>query len=174
LEAANHAKSTVDFDRTLLQSVPAAPWLLRGAAVAFFDGKGVALQVNYTESPVGPYHETARVGWQRRPKVVQMRVNSVASRRGGRRVWGFPKTLADITWHERRNRIEVRAKGEVFRWRACGPQIPISLRAFTVQRFRGADVRVPVAVSGRVQFAFRGMQLGVVLHEMKLVVEAPR
>jgi hypothetical protein len=102
-----------------------------------------------------------------------MQVDSHASWRGGRRGWGFPKTFTTIVWQRRGNRMKVRANGETFRWRAVGPAIPISLRAFTVQRFRGEDVRVPVVVAGRARLAWRAKQIGVVLGDMKLAVAPP-
>ena len=156
-------------------STAPAPWHLRGEAIAFFDGRGIGLLVNYRSSPVGPYHEVARVGLTRRgPKVVRMQVNSVASRRCGRRNWGFPKTLAEISWRRRGRRIEVIANGQRFRWLAVGPNIPIQLRATSVQRFRGSDVRVPVDVCGRVRLAWRGRQIGLFLGEIILEVAPPQ
>ena len=153
---------------------PSPSWRLTGEAIAFFDGRGLAMLVNYRTSPVGPYHEVARIGLTPRgPKVVLMQVDSAATQRGGRRNWGFPKTLAQISWQRRGARIEVRANGQTLRWLAAGPSIPIRLRASTVQRLRGAHVRVPLTVSGRVRLAWRGRQLGVLLDDMTLVVEAP-
>lgn len=165
-------ESAVEIDRTFL--VPPAPWHLSGEAIAHLDGRGIALLVNYTDSPVGPYHETARLGFTALgPKIVKMAVDSPASRRGGRRNWGYPKTLQEIGWRRRGHRVEVRAEGRVLRWKLCAAPIPLRLRGFTVQRLHGEAVRVPVAVSGRVGLAWRGRQLGVVVHDMRLIVSPP-
>lgn len=149
------------------------PWSLSGDAIAFFDGRGVGLLVHYHTSPVGPYHEVARVSLTARgPKVVRMQVDSAASRRGGRRNWGFPKTLTSINWQRHGSRIEVRANGQLFRWRPAGLALPVCLRAFSVQRFRGRDVRIPLKVTGRARLAWRGRQIGLLLEDMTLVVRA--
>lgn len=155
-------------------SIPPPPWHLRGEAITYFDGRGIALLVNYTESPAGAYHEIARVGFTARgPKVVMMAVDSADSRRGGRRNWGYPKTLQEIVWKRRGWRVEVRAKGRVLRWRLGAVRVPMRMRAFTVQRLRGEEVRVPIEVSGRVGLAWRGRQIGIWLDDMRLTVAPP-
>jgi hypothetical protein len=120
-----------------------APWHLRGEAFAFFTklplprGRaelfaptelaearfgqlGLAMFVDYTASPVGPYREllfipgTFRFGKRRLPSITKIYVSTRASMENGRRNWGIPKELADFDVDEGRDgvkRVTMRVDG---------------------------------------------------------------
>jgi hypothetical protein len=120
-----------------------APWSLRGEAYAFFTklplprGRaelfapselaqarfgqlGLAMFVEYTSSPVGPYREllfipgTFRFGKRRLPSITKIYVSTRASVENGRRNWGIPKELADFDVDEGRDgvkRVTMRVDG---------------------------------------------------------------
>jgi len=103
---------------------------------AFAGGAGALMLVNYTASPVGPYRELLHVsGFFRssagvRPSVTRILVDSEASLRAGRDLWGFPKELADFEWEETDTEgfVRVRHAGRLlgeFAWRAHGPTVPV-------------------------------------------------
>ena len=104
----------------MCSSIPPPPWNLRGSALIFLQRAStrtaahaafsqvwpswlprVLALVHYDDSPVGAYDERAVVAltW-RGAAVVEMQVNRELSRRGGRENWGYPKTLAQLSWRE--------------------------------------------------------------------------
>jgi hypothetical protein len=130
--------------------------------------------IHYVDSPVGSYNELAGFTVTGAgPKVVRMWVDSTLSRRGGRRGWGFPKLLAHLQWQDATGRIEYRARHQVWRVRAVGPCITVQLKAWSVQRLRGEDVRVPVCIVGNARLGFRGKQLALLLEDFTLDVLPP-
>ena len=157
--------------------IPPAPWHLRGVALCLPDvSRGVAALclVRYDESPVGPYRELARARLTKRgPHVYEMPVTLERSCIGGRQIWGYPKSLDDMTWTDgHAGRMEFRRGAKV--WRACafGPRFPVALRAFTAQNLNGQNVRVPFATRGRARLAWCGRRLGAIV-EFELTVDAP-
>lgn len=139
---------------------PPAPWRLRGeavivvaalrtrrarrfaapAAISFVSAGGWTvggmLLARYDERATLPYHELivfsglARSG--RRPAFVvsHIYVDSVASLRGGRDIWGLPKELADFGWGPRS--VTVSQGGRLL------------VRASVRRRSPGAQVRLPL------------------------------
>lgn len=158
------------------QLIPPAPWHLTGQAVAFLAAPlTLRLLVNYQSSPVGPYLEHAlSVPTWRGPRVVQMSVNSPASKIGGREIWGYPKTLESLSWRRDGNRLIFRRENQTFRLRICGPSFPIALPFWTIQTLDGADVRVPAHMKARVKLAFRGRQIALLVEEFAMVFEPPQ
>lgn len=87
--------------------------------------------LDYTSSPVGPYHELLYVGGffehsgHLFPSVTRILVDRAASREAGRENWGLPKELADFRWQDGFVRVE---QGGVFLaefgWEGLGPQLP--------------------------------------------------
>lgn len=150
--------------------VPDAPWRLRGEAVAFLAGPlAVRLLVHYTESPVGPYDEHALATLSRRgPHVLQMSVNLEASMIGGRRIWGFPKTLENVSWRRKGARVRFQREGQEFRIRAFGPRFFLALPFWTAQQKEGEWVRVPGHIRAQARLAFRGPQLALALDEFEM------
>ena len=157
------------------QTTPPAPWTLTGQAVALLASPTSArLLVNYKTSPVGPYLEHALVTLTRRgPHVFQMSVTLAASMRGGREIWGFPKTLENLSWQENGARVVFRRENQTFRVRACGPQFPLALPFWTVQKHNGRDVRVPGRIQATAQLAFRGRGLALLLPDFTMTIEPP-
>jgi hypothetical protein len=160
--------------------IPDAPWHLTGSAlgllhISFSQRQlGALALVHYDHSPVGTYNElTLAVLSRRGPTVVQMPVTSPASMIGGRRIWGFPKTLADIRWQRTGERITFRAGKKQWRARTVGPRIPLRLRASSTQQLNGEWVRVPFEMKGRARLAFSGRQLAVLLEAFEMVVHPP-
>jgi hypothetical protein len=130
--------------------------------------------VHYDHSPVGPYNELAlAVLTSRGPSVVQMPVTSPASMIGGRRIWGFPKSLAHLHWQRQGNRITFRTGKKQWRARAVGPRIPLRLRASSTQKLNGEWVRVPFEITGHVRLAWYGRRLAVLLEAFEMVVHPP-
>ena len=156
--------------------IPPAPWHLTGQAVAFLAAPfTLRLLVNYASSPVGPYleHALAVPTWLG-PRVVQMSVNSEASKIGGRAIWGYPKTLESLSWRRDGNRLIFRRENQRFRLRICGPSFPIALPFWTIQTLNGADVRVPARIRARVKFAFSGRQIALFVEEFAMIFEPPQ
>lgn len=142
-------------------SVPSAPWKLKGQAAAWLEGFGLRLWVRYSDSPVGAYDEWALVKLTiRGPSVVEMWVDSENSRRGGRGNWGFPKELAQF-------KTDFRGP------RGFGISFPIRARFWTAQSLDGKTVKVPGEIVGRARLAFRGRQVAICLEEFSLKVEVP-
>lgn len=158
------------------QTAPAAPWTLTGSSIVMLTKarpeKGVLLAfVHYDSSPVGPYDELARMGLTLRgPSVLEMLVTSEETRQGGRQNWGFPKELADLHWQQDGNRITFRAGADKWRFRACGPSMPIRLSGWTVQELEGSSVKVPVKIRGRLRLAFNGRRWAVLLSGFEMLV----
>jgi len=158
------------------ESIPPAPWVLRGEAVALLASPLVVrLLVRYDSSPVGPYLEHALTALTPRgPHVFQMSVNLEASRRGGREIWGFPKTLESLAWQGGKGALSFRRERQTFRVRASGPTFPLALPFWTAQQ-KGEDwVRVPGFIRARGRLGFRGCQLALVLTAFEMKIEAPR
>jgi hypothetical protein len=160
--------------------IPAAPWQLRGAAlgllhISFSQRQfGALALVHYDSSPVGTYNELALAVLTRRgPTVVHMPVTSQASMIGGRRIWGFPKTLADLRWQRDGERVIFTTGKNQWRARAGGPRISLRLRASSTQQLNGEWVRVPFEITGRVRLAFSGRRLAVLLETFEMVVHPP-
>lgn len=160
--------------------IPDAPWHLTGAALGMLHISlsqrqfGVLALVHYEQSPVGPYNELAlAVLTPRGPSVVQMPVTSPASMLGGRRIWGFPKTLAALNWQRKGEQITFIASKRQWRARAVGPQIPLRLCASSTQQLNGEWVRVPFEIKGRARLAFNGRRMAVVLEAFDMVVHPP-
>lgn len=158
---------------------PNAPWHLRGDTFAFLcrdaSGKfGVRAFVRYADSPVGAYNEMAFAVLTRRGvRVTEMPVTLETSMRGGRAIWGFPKSLEQIEYSISRHRVVVGFRGRQIVARLSRFSLPIKLNAWTVQTLNGAEVRVPISVSGRAHLAFVGKRLAVYLDEFSLTVFAP-
>lgn len=157
-------------------AIPDAPWVLQGEAVAFLASPtSIRLLVRYSYSPVGPYveHALATLSW-RGPHVFQMSVNLDASKRGGREIWGFPKTLESLDWKSMGNRIVFRREAQTFRVRAFGPSFPLALPFWSAQQKGKEWVRVPGKIKGRARLGFRGPQLALVLHAFEMRIEPPQ
>ena len=156
--------------------IPPAPWHLTGQAVAFLASPfQLRLLVNYALSPVGPYLEHAlSVPTWLGPRVIQMSVDSEASKIGGREIWGYPKTLEQLNWQRDGNRLIFRRENQIFRLRICGPSFPIALPFWTIQTLNGADVRVPAQLKATARLAFRGRQLAIFLEDFAMIFEPPQ
>ncbi len=156
-------------------SIPDAPWILRGEAVVFLASPLAArLLVNYRESPVGPYREHALARMTARgPHVFQMSVDAEASKIGGRLIWGFPKTLEDLSWEARGNRIRFRREKQRFEVRKIGPSVPIALSFWTVQTLDNRQVRVPGKIRARLRLARRGRQIAFSIEDFWMQFDAP-
>ncbi len=118
-------------DPTLSLAVPPTPWVVSGRALVVIGHLGRAHAralagrprgfaapplmgsfaalglVDYTDTPVGPYHELAvspGVLWRDLPGalVSHMFVDSARSQLAGRALWGLPKELARFTWEPTR------------------------------------------------------------------------
>ena len=156
--------------------IPSPPWHLRGDAVALLASPfSVRLLVNYAQSPVGPYLEHALATLTLRgPHVFQMSVNLEASMRGGRAIWGFPKTLEPLEWTRAGDRFTFVRAGKPFRVRAWGPSFPLALPFWTAQCKNGTWVLVPGRIRARVRLAFRGAQLALWLGSFSMEIKAPK
>ncbi|PQV64539.1 Acetoacetate decarboxylase (ADC) [Abditibacterium utsteinense] len=159
----------------LPNSIPDAPWILHGeAALLLASPRHARLLVNYRDSPVGPYREHALGEMTRRgPHIFQMSVDLEASKIGGREIWGFPKTMENLSWNRRGANLEFRREEQDFRLRVAGPSFPIALAFFTVQNLRGADVRVPGQIKARAKIAFRGRQIALFIESFEMKFDAP-
>lgn len=159
-----------------IRPIPPAPWTLTGQAVAFLAGPLRArLLVNYASSPVGPYLEHAlSVPTLRGPRVVQMSVDLEASRVGGRKIWGYPKTLEILSWQREGDRLVFRREDQIFRLRIWGPSFPIAFPFWTVQTLDGADVRVPANIKARARLASRGRQIALFVEDFEMRFEPPQ
>ena len=160
------------------RSAVPAPWDLRGAALVLLDKSDGGLRllalVHYDDSPVGAYDERAVVAVTRRgPSVVEMQVTSADSMRDGRANWGYPKTLARLSWQRRDKRAVFTADGKSLRARACGPAFPVCLRAWSAQTLDGRPVRAPFQLQGRTRFAFVGRRIAVLVEPFFMRVEPP-
>ncbi len=136
------------------------------------------LLVNYHSSPVGPYLEHALVKFKYAngalaPHVFQMSVNLEASKIGGRTIWGFPKTLEELSWGEKGNRIEVLREDEKFNIRGFGPKLPVRLSFVTLQELNGEWLKVSGQISAKCQGAFRGRQFAIIISDFSLVIAPP-
>lgn len=171
-EVASVKAASFDFE----EAIPGAPWVLQGEAVAFLASPvSLRLLVRYSYSPVGPYLEHALATLSPRgPHVFQMSVDLDASRRGGRAIWGFPKTLESLGWKSIGNRILFRRESQTFRVRALGPSFPLALPFWSAQQKENEWVRVPGKIKGRARLAFRGPQLALVLSAFEMTIEAPQ
>lgn len=157
-------------------SIPPAPWHLTGQAVAFFAAPlTLRLLVNYASSPVGSYLEHAlSVPTWLGPRVVQMSVDLEASKIGGREIWGYPKTIENLSWKRDGKHLIFRREKQTFQLRICGPSFPIVAPFWTVQTLRGADVRVPARIQARARLAFRGRQIALFVEEFAMTFEPPQ
>ena len=156
-------------------SVPPPPWHLTGAAVLLPRGWSTLLAlVHYASSPVGPYDELAVSTLTRRgPSVVKMYVTSQASVIGGRKGWGFPKQLGWLRWQRQGRRVAFRAGSREWRVRACGPALPVRARLWSVQVLEGQPVKVPLSISGRMQLAFQGRRIALLIESFEMTVLPP-
>lgn len=155
--------------------VPPAPWHLSGQAVAFLAAPlALRLLVNYRASPVGPYLEHAfSIPTYLGPRVIQMSVDSELSKFGGREIWGYPKTLEQLSWQRDGDRLIFRRENQTFRLRIWGPKFPIALPFWTVQTLNGADVRVPANLKASARLAFRGRQMAIFLENFAMTFDPP-
>jgi hypothetical protein len=172
---AKEGKGMTTTDSPSQDDIPSAPWRLTGDAIAFFGGPmTLQMLVHYTGSPVGPYDEHALATVNLRgPHVFQMSVNSEASRRGGRSIWGFPKVLETLAWHQKKGRVVFERENQQFRVRGVGPKFPVALVFWTAQRKGGRWVRVPGKIKGKAQLAWRGRQLACWLHNFEMKIGEP-
>ncbi|HEX8235511.1 MAG TPA: acetoacetate decarboxylase family protein [Abditibacteriaceae bacterium] len=160
--------------------IPAAPWHLGGAALGLPHLSwsqrpfGVLALVHYDTSPVGAYNELALAVLTRRgPTVLQMPVTSKASMIGGRRIWGFPKTLANLQWRRNGERIVFTAGTKQWHAQAVGPRIPLRLRASSTQQLNGEWVRVPLQITAQARLAWCGRRFAILLESFDMVVHPP-
>ena len=156
--------------------IPPAPWHLTGQAVAFLAAPSMLrLLVNYASSPVGPYleHALAIPTW-RGPRVVQMSVDSELSKIGGRAIWGYPKTLENLSWTRENKHLIFRRQNQTFRLRICGPSVPIVAPFWTIQTLDGAAVRVPARIEARARVAFRRRQIALFVERFAMIFEPPQ
>ena len=151
-------------------------WTLHGTGVLLLrNWRSAVTLIFYEDSPVGPYNEYAVIQIKHGgPSVTEMYVDSPESREAGRKLWGFPKELADLEWQSGGSHITFRKEQKYFRFRGVGFSIPFRAKTFTVQVLNGEKVRVPVEVSGQAGLAFRGKQLAIVLEEFEMQVFAPQ
>jgi hypothetical protein len=88
-----------------LADVPALPPALHGTVRVLRLGRRAFIGTAWVDYQPGGdlnYHELlaavlTRAGWRPRVTITHIWVDSVASRDGGRELWGIPKDLADIT-----------------------------------------------------------------------------
>jgi len=159
----------------LPDSIPDAPWILHGeAALLLASPFRARLLVNYRDSPVGPYLEHALCEMTMcGPHVFQMSVDLEASLIGGREIWGFPKTLENLSWEKRGQNLEFRRETQRFRIRVAGPSFPLALAFFTVQNLNGTDVRVPGRIKARARIGFRGRQIAFFVEDFEMKFDGP-
>lgn len=149
-----------------------ALWTLYGSGVLLLrDARRALALVHYDASPVGAYDEFAVIELSfRGPRVTEISVTSAASRDAGRALWGFPKTLENLSWKRSGRHIVFQSDYETFRFRIAKLSFPIRAKAWTNQTLNGRKVRVPCAISGRARIAFRGKQWALFLEEFGLQV----
>ncbi|HEX5656412.1 MAG TPA: acetoacetate decarboxylase family protein, partial [Polyangiales bacterium] len=140
-----------------------------------FGQLGLAMFVEYTASPVGPYREllfipgTFRFGKRRLPSITKIYVSTRASVENGRRNWGIPKELADFDVDEGRDgvkRVTMRVDGvtAVELWFKHGT-LPLPFTSSLVPRSLCTLGQVLGGQSYEVTPSFRGlMQRAQVLH----------
>ncbi len=152
-----------------------ALWTLSGSGVLQAqDAKSATALIHYDSSPVGAYDEFSVIKLSPRGlSVVEMLVNSPASRDAGRALWGFPKELANLSWRRNARRVVFDKNGARFRFRILKFSFRIHARAWTMQQLNGETVRVPCEIAGRAQLAFRGKQWAVFLSNFELRVFPP-
>lgn len=157
-------------------SIPPAPWHLTGQAVSFLAAPlTLRLLVNYRSSPVGPYLEHALgVPTWLGPRVTQMSVDSEASMISGREIWGYPKTLEQLSWLRDGDKLIFRRKNQIFRLRIWGPTFPIVAPFWTIQTLDGENVRVPAQLKARARLASRGRQIAIFLEDFAMTFEPPQ
>lgn len=159
-------------------SVPPPPWDLHGAALVLLQKEAGGLRllalVHYDVSPVGAYDERSVVALTRRgPSVVEMQVTSADSMWGGRANWGYPKTLARLSWQQHGGRVVSTVEQRCLRAHACGPAFPVRLRAWSAQTLNGRPVRAPFRLRGRARFAFVGRRIALLMEHFSLCVLPP-
>jgi len=151
---------------------PPPPWLLRGEAailavpVRTADARrfaipagarvlsasgwtlGGVLLARYDETATLPYHELivfsalALVGGRPAFVVSHIFVDSPASRRGGREIWGLPKELATFSWSPKDVAVEQDGRALVrARLRRRAPRLPVPLVAPVAGNRGGVTVR---------------------------------
>ncbi len=172
-------------DALLSNDVALPPWDLSGAALVMLQRVGlrrgaiaVVALVRYDASPVGVYLERAVAVMTRRgPSVVEMQVSSFDSMRGGRRGWGYPKTMGDLKWREETKAVVFDARFEnrsrVYRSRAFGPSFPIAVRAWSAQTLNEKSIRAPFTLRGRARLAWMNRRLGVFVESFAMCVSPP-
>lgn len=143
-------------------------WLLRRGTAPRADVPGVqqlhlfgrllvgAAWVVYTDDGVLAYDELmctvlVRQGWRIIPSITHIWVDSVASRDGGRALWGIPKQLAEFTVDGPR----FAAGGLAATTVRPGPALPgwWPVRFAVVQELAGRALRSPVRATGRWRLA---------------------
>lgn len=138
------------------------------------DARRALALVHYDTSPVGAYDEFAVIELTLRgPSVTEIFVTSAASQKAGRALWGFPKTLENLSWKRNGKHVVFQSERETFRFRIAEFSFPIRAKSWTNQILNGQKLRVPVAISGRAKLAFRGKQWALFLEEFELQVFAP-
>ena len=151
--------------------------------------------VSYESGSVLEYHELlvavlARRGWRVVLTIVAIWVDSVASRDGGRALWGIPKSVGTFgvgpNGYAARTEGRVLAETTVRAGRALAGRWP--LRASIVQRHAGTALRSPVRATTRLRrhrstwtvsagspLAFvrgRRPRLGLTLHDFDMIFAA--
>jgi hypothetical protein len=109
----------------------------------------------------------------RGPSVVQMSVDSEASRHGGREIWGFPKELESLDWSVQGKWISFARGRRIFRIRKLGFRFPLALPFWTIQYHRGEVVGVPAFMKAKARLGFRHRQLALILDEFEMTFQGP-
>lgn len=149
---------------------PPPPWTLEGqglvAAVAAKDvpapplrrlpGPVLVLAARWRTSPVGVYHEFAvvvpsRFHWWAGVSVIEMVVDSAASRDGGRVNWGMPKELGHLSWDDGRGRPRFRWEEQGIEMTPVrqGPTVPTMVPFPLLQVRHDGPVVAPSGALGR-------------------------
>lgn len=140
--------------------VGAVPSLPCGVRLLSLRGTAVALTafVSYSEAGVMAYDEllagvVVRHGRRIGLSITDIWVDSVASRTGGRELWGIPKELADFDGLAARTPEGPVASARFAPRRGPAVRLPWALPGSVLQERRGRTVVSPVAARGRVRFA---------------------
>lgn len=100
-------------------------------------GIGFVMLVDYTDSPVGPYHELlimpgkARIDKRKSRTVSRIYVDTFESMYDGRSNWGLPKEVTDFKWtqKDRRHLIQAGSFGSWFEMRLEVGSIPFPIHS---------------------------------------------
>ena len=103
------------FKKSWVESKSNLPAQLQGQ---FKGGFGYVMLVDYSSSPVGPYHELlfipGQFGEKKFQSITRILVSSEASTDQGRKNWGIPKETANFRWEKEKgkDRIQVELDGK--------------------------------------------------------------